>query len=264
MTSPHWGEAETTVRSPGADTIRTYFDRYALPKETIAALEDACHRRTYPRGSSFFSSGGRYVRFMVRGCVSEHTPSGETRLWGSHAVIGDLYVGRRFMKGGRLKPARGRGRFLSDTEAIVIGTGALHSMALHDPAVMRVINAVNMERNAVLEEVYAVSRKSPRARVAMLLDYLLDGRGTKRYKVVRKTEGDGKVIVTGFDRSLAIEGPSQSQIAEALALGRATVEKVIASLRKEGVLATPTPGLRTNRYYEVGDRDRLKEIALGA
>ncbi|MBL1096365.1 Crp/Fnr family transcriptional regulator [Streptomyces coffeae] len=251
------------MRSPEMEMIRNYFDRYGLPKETMAALEDACRGRNYPRGGSF-SNGGRYVRFVVQGCVSEHTPSGETRLWGRHAVIGDLYVGRRFVKSGRLRPPRGRGKFLSDAQAIVIGTGALHTMALHDPAVMRVINALNMERNAVMEEVYAANRRSPTARVATLLDYLLDDGGSSRFKLVRKTEHDGKVVVMGFDRSLAIEGPSQSQIAEALALGRATVEKVIASLRKDGVLATPSPGLRTNRYYEVKDRDRLKEIALGA
>jgi hypothetical protein len=91
-----------------------------------------------------------------------------------------------------------------------------------------------------------------------VLDYLAE---LERKRLpVRKEDGTLRAEV--FDELVA-SGPSQGDIAEALCLGRATVEKAIAGLRHDRVLRAFGPGERTNRYYVIEDRDLLRQVARG-
>jgi hypothetical protein len=78
-----------------------------------------------------------------------------------------------------------------------------------------------------------------------------------------KPRSEDGVLVMTTTEELVASGPSQADLADALCLGRATVEKAIAELRQLKALRSFGPGERANRCYPIEDRDLLRQIALG-
>ncbi|MDJ0384325.1 helix-turn-helix domain-containing protein [Streptomyces sp. G-G2] len=115
------------------------------------------------------------------------------------------------------------------------------------------------DRAMTVESVYAASKSDPVTGVARLLEYLAESRtnphGAGRIRWTRS--GIHKVP----EGALTVSGPSQADLADALGLGRTTVEKALASLRAEGVLTALPPGTRSNRYYEIADFALLRSVA---
>ncbi|MFE2684481.1 LexA family transcriptional regulator [Streptomyces mirabilis] len=109
-----------------------------------------------------------------------------------------------------------------------------------------------------LESVYGASRRSPVARVARLIRFLAVDVGA-----YEAHDRDGDRIVRIAPQGL-VEGPTQADLADALALGRATVEKSLVTLREKGALRAAAPGERTNRFYLITDKDLLEHIGRGA
>jgi hypothetical protein len=114
------------------------------------------------------------------------------------------------------------------------------------------------KRHTLTERLYTASRATPLARVAAVLNYLTEP--TRRNRI--RPREDGVLVMTTIEELIA-SGPSQADIADALCLGRATVEKAVSELRQLKALRAFEPGERTNRSYPVADRDLLRQIALG-
>ncbi|GAA5029266.1 hypothetical protein GCM10023335_68140 [Streptomyces siamensis] len=96
--------------------------------------------------------------------------------------------------------------------------------------------------------------------MAALLDCLAGVDAMVRPKTV---ENENRQLVAKPMRSPIVERPTQHDLAEALHLGHATVERAVAELRREGALVRFRKGERTNRVYEIADRDILQQIARG-
>ncbi|MFE9098274.1 hypothetical protein [Streptomyces sp. NPDC007264] len=134
----------------------------------------------------------------------------------------------------------------------------LAHLAVEEPSVALALVRMGMEQHAIMERVYCGNGDSPVARVAALFEYLMEKRSVP--KIIR--DGKGQPVVT-VSTSTTVDGPTQLDVADALGLGRATVEKAIATLRTEGALVAPARGARTNRLYEIRDRSVLGVMALG-
>ncbi|MFJ9666735.1 Crp/Fnr family transcriptional regulator [Streptomyces sp. NPDC101219] len=189
------------------------------------------------------------VFFLVSGCIREEAPFGHTRLWRDGTMFG-RWASARTSFGSA-------GWTLAGSTGLSADSSEIYHLAMEHSELCKALAQMDTFRMSMLDSVYGASRQSPGARVARLLLYLSDNTG--RGYQTRSVEGRQvvKFIPGGF-----IEGPSQADLADALALGRATVEKVLASLRADEILARPT-GKRTNRFYEILDRDRLNKVARG-
>ncbi|MER5927870.1 Crp/Fnr family transcriptional regulator [Streptomyces mirabilis] len=236
---------------------------YFLSISALLELASVARYRVHGRGQSLLirRSPG-YVHFLIDGCVLEETTDSQiSRLWRDGAVFGEQEILHSLSPTNQPKPNRTRFlNFLSESRCLLIPREKLRVLALNDPSAMFMLARVGMNRANTIERLYTVTRKSPASRVAALLDYLAGQTTVMRPKTV---ENEEKQLVVKPMRNAIVEGPTQNDISEALNLGRATVERAVRELRKEGALQRFGKGERTNRVYEIADRDLLQQIAQG-
>ncbi|MGR6968338.1 Crp/Fnr family transcriptional regulator [Streptomyces cynarae] len=247
------------VASPQtARFVQRFFAPYKVSQSAIEALGQQCRIRSGPRHKTWMLGGsGRTstVVFLVRGCVMVRSRSGHTdRLWKGPVFFGDEEI----WNFGRANIRNSRIFTLSNFMALVISTAKLREIATEDPTLAFALLRMSAERRALAESVYGQNRKSPLARVATLLDYLAE----ERTGPEEATDETGATIVRMSSRYV-VDGPSQTDLSDALGLGRATVEKSLALLRQEGAVKRPERGTRQNRTYEINDVQALREISLG-
>ncbi|SHH32512.1 Crp/Fnr family transcriptional regulator [Streptomyces sp. 3214.6] len=219
-------------------------------KEVVDALAKVMTAHVLDRDELAFGYKRRgQVFFLVSGCIREERTLGHTRLWKAGTMFGRWASARSSFASS--------GWALADTTGLSANSTDIYNLAMEHGEVCQALARMDAFRMNTLDGVYCASRQSPLGRVARLLIYLSEdaGRGYQTRSV------DGRRVVK-FVPGGIVDGPSQGDLADALALGRATVEKALATLREDGILARPT-GKRTNRFYEILDRDRLDNIARG-
>ncbi|MFF4145955.1 Crp/Fnr family transcriptional regulator [Streptomyces sp. NPDC001698] len=235
--------------------VEDLFKGYSLSDDALGDITERMILRGYSRDESCFQVRRRAGRlfFLQEGCVREELPGGAVRLWGKGTFFGEWTDTRTGFYGAR-------GTLLSATgSGLSIHAADVRHLGREYPDFLAVLAAMGAQRYHMTESLYGVSRRSPSSRVANLLLYLSLNNTT-----VRARDEIGQLVVQHAPGGL-VEGPTQADLADALALGRATVEKVLARLRDHGVLMKRLPGHhRTNRFYVIEDRDTLMEIARGA
>jgi CRP-like cAMP-binding protein len=182
--------------------------------------------------------------------VREDFPDGTARLWGPGTLIGD-WTGARASVKTRVTVLTETSAGLLLTASDIAQIGAAHGQ------VVFAIGRMAMQRLHAAETVYGASRLSPLSRVAKLLLFLSDYVG---YYDTRRRNGERIVTIA---RDGLVEGPTQADLADALGLSRASVEKAMAALRDRKVLRQPHPGEhRTNRRYVITDREKLERVVV--
>ncbi|WP_127469686.1 Crp/Fnr family transcriptional regulator [Streptomyces sp. B27] len=204
------------------------------------------------------SYGREWVHIIDDGCVMETRPHGTQRIWTAGAIIGDVASLIRPHEQPRRPLAGARVTLLSDSTVISVTARTLSRAVTEEPHVALLLLQLVSGRAETLESVYASAHLPARAQIAKLLIYLADGGEERRWKYTRRNL---KIIPAGI---YLVDGPSQADIATALGLGRATVEKALGSLREEGILKRQERGERTNCLYEIEDMAALRRIAAGS
>ncbi|MFI6144837.1 helix-turn-helix domain-containing protein [Streptomyces sp. NPDC051109] len=251
----------TKVRSWPYEAISSHLKSLGLPSYAIESLISAGRVEARPRGD-IVAYGQEWIHIVARGVIKETTPHGTTRLWRRGAILGD--ISRVMLRKGTTDESGSRGAgphitFLSTGAALSLTARTFATLIQKEPVLALLLAQLANERAQTVESVYAASKADPVIRVARLLEYLVPAgrftRGVERFRWTR----------TGMhpvpNEAATITGPSQADIADALGLGRTTVEKAIASLRAEGILTALAPGTRSNRYYEIMDFSRLRSTA---
>jgi CRP-like cAMP-binding protein len=245
--------------------IGEFFSVLGLPQFSVDCLTEISHLRRRERGEDIVLGLGRYAYFLVDGRISELVQPGKTRLWRevmlfediSDAALPGAYNDER-QNPHTNKRMTSVGMCLSRCMFIQIPNSKLFTLATTDPAIALMFARMATKRHTLTERLYTATRATPLARVAAVLNYLTEP--TRRNRI--KTREDGVLVMTTTEELIA-SGPSQADIADALCLGRATVEKAVSELRQLKALRAFEPGERTNRSYPVADRDLLRQIALG-
>lgn len=251
-----------------AKAIGEFFSVLGLPQFSVDCLTEVSHLRRRERGEDIVLGLGRYAYFLVDGRISELVQPGKTRLWREVMLFEDISDAALLGSLGPYNDDRQNlhtnkkimsvGMCLSRCMFIQIPNSKLTTLATTDPAIALMLARMATKRHTLTERLYTASRATPLARVATVLNYLTEPTRRKRIK----TREDGVLVMTTTEELIA-SGPSQADIADALCLGRATVEKAISELRQLKALRPFEPGERTNRSYPVADRDLLRQIALG-
>lgn len=251
----------TSVRkNPGAKAISDFFGLQGLSPDLADSLAEASRIRIRERGHEIMRLLRPSVYFLVDGRVSEEVLPGKTRLWREVFLLGDLTDVLQYgEESTRWAVSRGNmmyGMCLSRCILIEVPKPKLASLATTEPAITLMLARMANKRHTLTERLYTVNRASPVVRVAAILNYLME---PTRRNVIR-TRKDGALVMTTSEELVAA-GPSQADIADALCLGRATVEKALSELRQLGALRAFGPGERTNRCYPVENQDLLRQIA---
>ncbi|MFF2779500.1 Crp/Fnr family transcriptional regulator [Streptomyces sp. NPDC058052] len=219
----------------------SYFQALGVNVSSATMLASTSHVLAHQPGPLATRRGAGYVDVIIAGVVADE----RRRLWASEWWLGDLDVFRE-------TPAAARPRYevLSDTWTLRIDREVLRSLAMRDLTVQRMLHHVLTNRLGVHDTVYGVDQRSTLARVAQLLQYL----------VRRRDVLDSVHLVSRTDDVL--QGPTQKDLADALGLSLASVEKSMSLLRKHGVVACTGKG-RANRAYRVLRHDLLQAAAHG-
>ncbi|MEV8406073.1 helix-turn-helix domain-containing protein [Streptomyces niveus] len=237
-----------TIRDAMQRLVELHFAPYSLSPAGLEMITQYGVPRRHHKGMMLRrgAPGGQMdVHFIVWGCAAERTfDTPVLRFWGQGALLGDLdiVVGfRRESIGVRTID------FLSDTMTISCPIQRVRRIAEADTTVMAMIASIIAERHLTSEKIYNNSRRPPTERVAGLLWHL-----------VKST------ITLPRPEEFVLRGPTQAELGEALMLSRATVEKALAIMRKEGILANANAGLRSgHRGYIVKNAQRLEALAWG-
>ncbi|MGW3108346.1 hypothetical protein [Streptomyces sp. NPDC001100] len=244
--------------------IADFFGLHGLPSDSVEALAEASRLRRRSRNRTMTLTVARAAYFLVDGRVTELVPSGKARLW-REVMLFESVTNTAFFPStyDELMPEKTAEEMVSGTTLssclfIEVPNSKLTSLATTDPAIALMLARMAAKRHTLTERLYTASRAAPVARVAAVLNYLAEP--TRRNVI--KTREDGVLVMTTAEELVA-SGPSQADIADALCLGRATVEKAIAELRQAKALKSFTPGERANRCYPVEDRGLLRQISLG-
>jgi CRP-like cAMP-binding protein len=246
-----------STRQREAKAISDFFSLLGLHPDSIDSLTDISRLRRRDRGSGVRLGSGRSY-FLIDGRMSELVQPGKIRLWREVMLLEDITITLPALNDDwrREKRSPSVWECLSSCLLVEIPSMKLHSMTGSDPGIALMLAAMATKRHTLTERLYTASRATPTARVAAVLDYLTEPRRRNRVK----TRADGVLVMTTIEELIAT-GPSQADIADALCLGRATVEKALSELRLRKALRAFEPGERTNRSYPVADRDLLREIA---
>jgi biotin operon repressor len=252
---------------PWAAEATTHFMRsLGLPPYAVESLLQKGRLETH-RNGDVLAYGSEWIHIIIRGVIKETTPHGTTRLWRQGTMLGD--ISRVMLRKGTTDPSGARSigpriTFLSTSISLSVTTRTLATMIEREPILTLLLAQLTNERAQTIESVYAVSKADPGIRVARLLDYLAPPQWNhpKRQKGVDRLRWTRTGMYAVPEDAVTLTGPSQVDIADALGLGRTTVEKVVASLRADGILNVLAPGTRSNRYYEIGDRHRLRAMAM--
>ncbi|MFF9527640.1 Crp/Fnr family transcriptional regulator [Streptomyces achromogenes] len=251
----------TRIRPWWYDSSTGYLKSLGLPSYTIDLLLTAARIEVRERGEAL-AYGQEWIHIITRGVIKETTPHGTTRLWRRGAILGDISRVMLRKKTRGESGSQGSGphiTFLSTGVSLSLTTRTFATLIEKEPVLALLLAQLTNDRAQNVESVYAASKADPVVRVARLLRYLvLPSVQTKERVTFRWTRTGVHEVTPG---ALTLTGPSQADISDALGLGRTTVEKAIASLRNQGVLAALPPGTRSNRYYEIKDYARLTSLA---
>ncbi len=237
--------------------MEAFFKPYGLPDDTLDAVVSRARARWWRREGTCYRISRRRMSsrmvFLNEGCVREERPTGEVRLWAGGTAFGEW-------TGAKTGPFGATGTMLSSMAwGFLIPVADVNDLVVEHGDLLYVLARMGAEHTHLAEELYGVTRRSPTCRVASLLRYL----ASRTAPTYRTRDAGGQMVVRVSSAGL-IEGPTQADLADALALGRATVEKSLAQLRECGALKKQIPGARQNRLYEIEDGDILREVAWGA
>ncbi|KUM75883.1 Crp/Fnr family transcriptional regulator [Streptomyces griseorubiginosus] len=215
-------------RSSGSRFLNSVLDHNAfmrkLPPSHRRELLVAASSRTYVRKDMIRGSTSSMVHIVLSGCVAEESTYGETtsvRILGTGAVLGDLEV----FDDTRTTPTT---RCLNATWTLSLPLERMRLYAESIPDIALALGHCVAERLADTEKVYNRPGLRPEERLAGLFVHLL---------------GTCAVPSERFGRM--IEGPSQQDLADALAVSRATIEVAMRELRREKLVVT---GYRTFEF----------------
>ncbi|MFE8962105.1 helix-turn-helix domain-containing protein [Streptomyces iakyrus] len=232
----------------GRRAVERFFSPYDISDFGLEALASMCriHTRSGSHDRTLLAPGGtkraRAV-FVQWGCIQTNA-HGFTRLWKGR-IFFFRSTGRSYMP-----EIYSRGNF----RAFSVPESFLREIVQRDASIGAALLQLSLKQQQIADDIYGVRADPPLARVATLLEYLAQERSTPVWDV------DTGAVVAQRTRHV-IDGPTQTDMAEALGLGRATVEKALAELRKAGALAAPDR--RRNRYYEIADTDLIRLISMG-
>ncbi|WP_329128423.1 helix-turn-helix domain-containing protein [Streptomyces caniferus] len=234
-----------------------FFDPYCVHPTILDGLADVCRFHEGYEGkdvvlSSAVSRRSTRCVFLFRGYVVTHPLTGTARLWRGRSFFGTSHV----WQDGAMDLEHPQLVTRGPVTALSLPGRALHQVISHEPTIGMALLRMSFEQQQIMEDVYGANNDAPLVRVAGLLDYLAITR-----PVIAMADDGRRVMTSRHKRE--ITGPTQTDIADALGMGRATVEKALATLRKDGALKPTPPGQRKNRYYEIADEERLKLIAMG-
>ncbi|MGW6027602.1 Crp/Fnr family transcriptional regulator [Streptomyces sp. NPDC055099] len=199
-----------------------YFGR--LPYAQRYEFAGTFQPRTYARKDPLRGSTSAMVHVVLSGCVVEVSSYGETstvRILGAGSVLGDLEVFDETL-------ATPTTTCLNTTTTMTLTMERMRLLAVQNSEVSAALGAVITDRLVASERVYNRVGLRPEERLAGLFTHLL---------------GICAVPCPSFGRML--EGPSQTDLAEALNLSRATVECALRLLRREKLVVT---GYRTFQF----------------
>lgn len=212
--------------------LNAVFDRNPflreLPQELRASFQEVVHgtsreyrRQTDLRGGT---PGSTTMHIVLRGCVAERTRIGSSstiRIHGAGAVLGCMEVFDE-----RMPPPTAT--CLTDTWTMSVSLERMRTLALSHASLMRAIGISVTDRLEATERIYNRHGLKPVQRLAGLLAHLV------MHCAVPADKADFR-----------IEGPSQSDLAEALSLSIGSVEAALATLRFEDTVIT---GYRTYEF----------------
>ncbi|MCK8681391.1 MULTISPECIES: Crp/Fnr family transcriptional regulator [Streptomyces] len=196
-----------------------------LPDSHVEELiTTTLQRRAYHRGQLLRGAHGSMAHVVLSGCVAEETAQGGSatvRLLGAGALLGGAEVCDESL----VPPTT---RCLRRTDTLSLSLDRMRTLARHNPVIALAVAASIGERLQDAERVYHRAGLRPEERLAGLFVHLL------RTCAVPCRE---------FGRM--IEGPTQQDLADALAVSTGTLEGALRILRAEGIVVT---GYRTFRF----------------
>ncbi|MGA5376009.1 Crp/Fnr family transcriptional regulator [Streptomyces griseoincarnatus] len=180
--------------------------------------------RTSGRNDQLRGSVGATVHIVLSGCVYEESSYGEhttVRIHGTGAVLGAAEI---FNPDLHAPTAR----CLNSTLTLAIPMTRMRALVEHNAIIATALGKVLADQLVTGERVYSRRSLLPEQRLAGLFVHLLD-----------------RCAVPCIRYGRMIEGPSQTDLADALSVSRATVEHALKALRDLGLVAT---GYRQYRF----------------
>ncbi|MET7621780.1 Crp/Fnr family transcriptional regulator [Streptomyces sp. NPDC001450] len=204
-----------------------------VPRAFLGDFVANTSARAYERKQQLRGTVSSMVHIILSGCVAEESTYGEAtsvRILGAGAVLGDAEVFNEQLNA----PSTW---CLNTTYTLAAPLERMRTMTEHNSVIMMALGNSITERLAVGEQVYNRHMLPPEQRLAGLFVHLLHGCAVPNSR---------------FGRML--EGPSQSDLAAALSISRATIETAMRILRDKELVVT---GYRT---YEFPSERRLAEM----
>lgn len=216
-----------------------------LPRETrqhfldetngSAGSASSTGSRTYSRGHELRGPNiGTSVHIVLTGCVLERTqigPSSTVRFLGAGAVVGCVEV---FDDNAPPPTAK----CLTKTWTLAVPLDRMRVLAEANSGLMKAIGSSIVDRMEATERIYNRHGMKPEQRLCGLLGHLLM-----------------HCAVPGRQYDFMVEGPTQTDLADALSLSVSSVEGAITQLRKSKIVVT---GYRS---YEFPSVRRLLETS---
>ncbi|MET9847837.1 Crp/Fnr family transcriptional regulator [Streptomyces ossamyceticus] len=191
--------------------------------------------RTYPRGHELRGpSIGTSVHIVLTGCVLERTqigPSSTVRFLGAGAVVGCVEI----FDDNTPPPMA---KCLTKTWTLAVPLERMRVLAEANPGLMKAIGGSVVDRMEATERIYNRHGMKPEQRLCGLLGHLLM-----------------HCAVPGREYDFMVEGPTQTDLADALSLSIGSVEGALTQLRKSKTVVT---GYRS---YEFPSVRRLLEAS---
>ncbi|MDX3080428.1 Crp/Fnr family transcriptional regulator [Streptomyces scabiei] len=195
-----------------------------LPRGLRHEFVNAAVTRSSSRNTQLRGSAGAMVHVVLSGCVYEESEYGEdatVRIHGAGAVLGITEI---FNPDLHAPTAR----CLNSTLTLGLPLTRMRGIAEGNPAVSVALSKVLTDQLVTGERVYGRRSLLPEERLAGLFVHLLH-----------------RCAVPCVRYGRMIEGPSQTDIADALSISLATVENALKTLRRKALVVT---GYRQYRF----------------
>ncbi|CUW33340.1 Crp/Fnr family transcriptional regulator [Streptomyces reticuli] len=195
-----------------------------LSRGTRHELANSMSTRQSFRNAQLRGSVGSAVHIVLSGCVYEESSYGEdttVRIHGSGAVLGIAEV---FNPDLHAPTAR----CLNSTLTLTVTMARMRSIVEHSGVIGAALGKVLADQLVMAERVYNRRSLQPEQRLAGLFVHLLD-----------------RCAVPCIRYGRMIEGPSQTDLADALSVSRGTIENALKVLRE---LELVTTGYRQYRF----------------
>ncbi|QFQ96642.1 Crp/Fnr family transcriptional regulator [Streptomyces phaeolivaceus] len=210
-----------------------------LPKETrLNFLEEtsgSAGSRTYSRGHELRGPNiGTSVHIVLTGCVLERTQMGQSstvRFLGAGAMVGSVEV-----FDDHVPPPMAK--CITKTWTLAVPLDRMRALAETNSGLMKAIGSSVVDRMEAAERIYNRHGLKPEQRLCGLLGHLLM-----------------HCAVPGKEYDFMVEGPTQTDLADALCLSIGSVEAALTQLRRSKTVVT---GYRS---YEFPSVRRLLETS---